>query len=100
MQNVEVMPYNMQSPNSWCVSHFSCWAIIYSSKASNVYFLNFPYLQILLLSLLQHWLASQVNPELLEDALVHIAQHHGAMHLATSELRQLLQSLLAVLVVL
>ena len=49
---------------------------------------------------LHHRLTSQVYTQLLEDALVDIAQHHRTVNLATTELWQLFQSLLAVLIVL
>ena len=50
--------------------------------------------------LLQHRLAGDIHSELLEDLLIYITQHHGAMSLAATELRQLLQSFLAVIIIL
>lgn len=50
--------------------------------------------------LLQYRLAGDIHSKLLEDLLIHITQHHGAMSLAATELRQLLQSFLAVIIIL
>jgi hypothetical protein len=45
--------------------------------------------------LLQYRLAGDIHSKLLEDLLIHITQHHGAMSLTATELWQLLQSFLA-----
>lgn len=50
--------------------------------------------------LLQHRLAGDADTKLLEDLLIYITQHHGAMSLAATELWQLLQSFLAVIIIL
>lgn len=50
--------------------------------------------------LLQHRLAGDADTKLLENLLIHITQHHGAMSLAATELWQLLQSFLAVIIIL
>ena len=45
-------------------------------------------------------LACEIHTKLLEYFLVNVAEHHGAVHLAAAKLRELLQSLTTVLVVL
>lgn len=45
-------------------------------------------------------LACEIHTKLLEYFLVDVAEHHGAVHLAATKLRELLQSLAAVFVVL
>lgn len=49
---------------------------------------------------LQDRFASESNAQLLEYLMVNIAQHHGTMHLATTQLGQLLQRAPAVVIVL
>ena len=50
--------------------------------------------------LLQHRLAGDTDTKLLENLLIHITQHHGAMSLTATELWQLLQCLPAILIIL
>ena len=50
--------------------------------------------------LLQYRLAGDIHTKLLENLLIYITQHHGAMSLAATELWQLLQSFLAVIIIL
>lgn len=54
---------------------------------SQAFYLNIFTCQVLFL---QHWLASDVDSEFLEDTLVYIAQHHSAVSLTATQLRQLL----------
>ena len=50
--------------------------------------------------LLQYRLAGDADTKLLENLLIHITQHHGAMSLTATELWQLLQCLPAILIIL
>ena len=50
--------------------------------------------------LLQYRLAGDIHTKLLENLLIHITQHHGAMSLTATELWQLLQCLPAILIIL
>ena len=43
--------------------------------------------------------ASQINAQLLEDLLIHLAQHNRRVHLTPSQLAELRQSLTAILIV-
>ena len=46
-----------------------------------------------------HWVASQSAAQFLENLPVHLAQHYCRVYLTVAQLRQLLQSLAAVLVI-
>ena len=48
---------------------------------------------------LTYWIAGQAYAEFFEDLVVHFAQHHGGVYLATVEFGQLFQSAAAVVVV-
>lgn len=52
-----------------------------------LFYLNIFTCQVLFL---QHWLASDIDTEFLKDTLVYIAQHHSAVSLTATQLRQLL----------
>lgn len=76
------------------------WAILYSDKGCH------PARALLSGKIhgealpLQDRFAGESNAQLLEYLMVNIAQHHGAMHLATTQLGQLLQRTPAVVIVL
>jgi len=76
------------------------WAILYSDKDCH------PARRLLSGEIhgealpLQDRFTGEANAQLLEYLMVNIAQHHGAMHLATTQLGQLLQRAPAVVIVL